>query len=575
MKITLILCTLIFSLSSRAGTLFDQLCAFNPNWRNHHCAVPTESERVFLSDKQYIQTHLELVLKVLKSADVSHLSQEQLVMRKQLTEVLSDYCLQGVFPINYYVSARIPVFIDEHNTHCAVGYLMRESGFENLAQSISKTDNYIWVKDLKGEEVLKWQQLSGFSLEELKLIQGAYDFYMPFALEAPNRIEIPQKPEVIAMGFQEKDLKKSQVKTGKNTFWIRGEGYAGVLNGRWEQNYSPTLPWIVGFYQSGKREGKWLEYYRGTDKLCRTEHWKNDQLNGIRTRFDREGNVIEEILFENGNAVLKTNYDLILQLKYVRKIVGENKVWTEVYETCGRMIASGHEMIYNPGNLQWFQNIELTALNTMSLASQTYSPGNSENSPRLFEEPPLVEYIKQGDWVFKIDSSNDYPDARYNQNNSSIVLFTKRFWRFGNDLNFKTQNFGGETNIPEFDSLHVSFTDGDINSFDGFFGKRRFRMELERYSAEELSSFRNYSIPLRIDPYGREQRYYTRFGSDVLYPDRSYHSGAVLKSIGFVNEKDEKIKKWQYYNQYGQLERIEEYILPKKKDIGLNEDQKR
>ncbi len=553
MKTTLIILMLGFSLSSHASTLFEQLCAFNPNWKQYSKHVPAESERIFLSDKQYIQAHLELVLGVLKAADVNHLTEEQLAMRTHLIDVLSDYRLQGSFPMNYYRAERIPVFIDEHNTHCAVGYLMRESGFENLAQSISKADNYIWVKDLKGDQVMEWQQLSGFSLEELKLIQGAYDSYMPFALEAPNRIEIPQKPEVIALNFKRQDLDERDIEAGRNKIWIRGEGKGNVLHGRWEQNYSPTLPWIVGFYQNGNREGKWLEYYQGTNSLCRTEHWKNDKLNGIRTRFDRSGDVIEEILFENGNAVLKTNYDLGQQLKYVRKPLGDNKVWTEIYDLGGRMIASGHETIHNPGNLQWFQNIELTALNTMSLASQTYSSerlttgsnSNVGNPVRLYDEPPLVEYIKQGDWSyyedFKGESASHLTILQSFSRLSGEILPSGTMWEITKDL-------------PQFDSLKVNFSDGNVNWLNGFHKKGRSRIEFEWFTEAEYSLLTGY-LPISVyDPYAGQR----------------YNSWAQLKSYGFVNENDEKIDKWYYYNEYGQLSKVEEFIQPEKKEFVLS-----
>ena len=551
------------SLSSHASTLFEQLCAFNPNWSKYKTAVPGENERVFLSDKQYIQTHLGFVLEVLRSADVAHLTSKQRTMRTHLITVLSDYRLQGTFPINYYRSERIPVFIDEHGTHCAVGYLMLETGYENLAQQISKADNYVWVKDLKDEQVIEWQQLSGFSLEELKLIQGAYDSYLPFALEAPNYIEIPQKPEVVCLDFRKKEVSETVSGTRTKKIWIRGEGKNGTLHGKWEQNYSTDLPWIAGFYQHGKREGKWLEYYRGTNKLCRTEHWKNDKLNGIRTRFDRNGNVIEEILFENGNAVLKTNYELGQSLKYVRKPLRDSLIWTEVYDLAGNRIASGHETFHNPGNLQWFQNIELTALNTMMLSSQslessritTGRASGFDNSVSLFEEPPLVEYVKQGDWVYKWDASNDYLAAR-ERGESPVSLFVKQFSHFGNEIARGTQVFGigfGEMNtIPVFDSLQVNYTDGDINAFNGFCAKQRFRMEFEYYTPEESVLLGYY--PIRIQHYLFEQR-------------ESYHSGTQLKSIGFVNENDEKIKTWRYYDVNGELSRTEEFIKPQKKEI--------
>lgn len=556
MKIILFLLTFGLGIAAHAGTLFEQLCAFNPNWNQYKHAVPVESERVFLSDKSYIQTHLELVTGILKSADLKDLDENQRAMRTHLIEVLSDYRLQGVFPVNYYRSGRIPVFIDEHNTHCAVGYLMRESGFGNLALQISKADNYIWVKDLEGEQVMEWQQLSGFTLEELKLIQGAYDSYMPFALEAPNRIEIPQKPEVISLNFEPDDLARTRSKSGTHRVWIRGEGKGTVLHGRWEQNYSPVLPWIVGFYQHGKREGKWLEYYRGTNQLCRTEHWKDDKLNGIRTRFDREGNVIEEILFENGTAVVKTNYELGQSLKFVRKPVRDSIVWTEVYDLAGNRIAAGHELIHNPGNLQWFQNIELTALNTMMLSSQSHlsdrivsvGSSHSEKPTQLFEEPPLVEYIKQGDWMYFVD-----PGA----NNPGVNLFTNRFSHFGYDLQLKTGNFGNTPDIPEFDSLLVSYLNGDVSAFNGFHQQKRFRMELEWYPDR-------YTMPFYQSYHGTERSLPGRRGQFDLF--------SQMKSVGFVNEQDEKIGKWQYFNSDGQLARIEEFILPEKKELVSTKD---
>ncbi len=560
MKTTVILLMLGFSLSSHATTFFEQLCAFNPNWSKYKHCVPVENERVFLSDKQYIQSHLELVLGILKSADVLHLNEKQLTMRTHLMAVLSDYRLQGVFPINYYRSERIPVFIDEHNTHCAVGYLMKESGYGNLARTISTTDNYIWVKDLKDEQVIEWQQLSGFSLEELKLIQGAYDSYMPFALEAPNRIEIPQKPEVIALTFKQKDLDHAESKTGKNKFWIRGEGKERVLHGRWEQNYSPALPWIVGFYQDGKREGKWLEYYQGTDQLCRTEHWKNDKLNGIRTRFDRSGNVIEEILFQDGKAILKTNYELNQSLKYVRKPLGDNEVWTEIYDLGGvMMIASGHETIHNPGNLQWFQNIELTALNTISLASQAYSDtrltvgSNSSNelgSVRLYDEPPLVEYIKQGDWSYYEDVLNVNLSVLASTESHLIHEYlTGRLKSFGRGSSLGPIDLKTPESNSRFDSLKVNFSDGNMNWLNGYSKKVRSRMEFEWFTPEEFSGSAILPISSIYNPYGHQR----------------YNVWSQLKSVGFVNENDEKINKWYHYDEYGQLSKVEEFLKPQKR----------
>jgi hypothetical protein len=91
-------------------------------------------------------------------------------------------------------------------------------------------------------------------LDELKLIQGAYDFYLPNAFLLPNKYEVPQKPEQVVRYFDGKTKK----------VWCLGEGSDGDLHGKWIQNYSASLPWIEGYFEHGKRSGRWKEYYKGT-----------------------------------------------------------------------------------------------------------------------------------------------------------------------------------------------------------------------------------------------------------------------------------------------------------------------
>jgi hypothetical protein len=132
--------------------------------------------------------------------------------------------------MNYYQREPIPVFIDEHGMHCAVGYLMMLTGEEEMAQRISKTDNYAWVKDIHDPARPAWQRASGLTVENLKLIQGAYDFYMPNALFLANRYETPQMPACTTAYFTGKK-QKPVAKKESNIWFRRGKG---VLNGKWE-----------------------------------------------------------------------------------------------------------------------------------------------------------------------------------------------------------------------------------------------------------------------------------------------------------------------------------------------------
>lgn len=65
-------------------------------------------------------------------------------------ENLRIYALAGLYPRNTDTpDRRIPVFVDDRNTACAVGHLMRASGREALVGSIRVGDNHVRVMDIK------------------------------------------------------------------------------------------------------------------------------------------------------------------------------------------------------------------------------------------------------------------------------------------------------------------------------------------------------------------------------------------------------------------------------------------
>ena len=545
---------------------FQQLCAFNPNWKKYETRVPELEYQQFKSDKEYIQSHLKSVIGILKSNPTSHLSQNQYQSRIHLIDVLDHYRLSGKFPINYHIKKRIPVFIDENGTHCAVGYLLRETGFGSVAKRISKTNNYVWVKEIIDPELRAWQQHYGFSLEELKLIQGAYDFYLDDALTLPNRLEIPQKPDVMLLYFDNSDFSNFNI-------WCKGEGSNGVLNGKWIQNYAFGQPWIVGYYKNGERTGKWEEYYQGTTQLCRTEHWKDDKLNGLRTRFDRNGNIIEKIYFEDGNAVTKINYDLGYNPKtYVRTPIDSVTVETQIFDLQGNCIAKGRELIYNPGNLQWFQNIELTALNTFSLSAESMQMNSNYNdlamngsvkefhSPRSFQTPSLVEYKKIGSWTYYRENVTDlskFIEALVVENKLDI----KSQFSFFMEVNWNLSSYFPFRNYTDiYDSLQVIYTDNKIQELE-LIGATNY----ERY---ELVHRAGYEFELdNIDFYSYRRSAYDivsrRRANDIIRRRSSYDIVSTLEAIGRIDEHGNKTGIWYYFGNDGTVSTKYEFVLPK------------
>lgn len=565
---TIITSILLFALVQQvsASSYFNQLCEFNPNWKKYETRVSQKEAIHFSSEVEYIQAHLKSVLSILESNPTDHLTVSQLNSRLHLIDVLAGYREAGKFPINYYITERIPVFIDQNNTHCAVGFLLQESGNESLAQEIAASDNYIWVKEITDPRVIEWQVNSGFTLEELKIIQGAYDYYAPNAFHAPDRYETPQKPECKKVYFEDKQT-GAELEHIEANVWFSGEGDQGVLNGRWEQNYAVGIPWIEGFFKDGKRTGQWKEYYQGTDKLCRTENWRDDKLNGMRIRFDRDGEIIEEIMFKDGNAVTKTNYDRAEGTKSIRTPLDSVNLYTEVYTLAGRLLATGNEQVHNPGNLLWFQNIELTALNSAAISARTdvqgfipsATPYFDPSQPRthrqigvydgperssLFQTPSLVEYKKEGRWVYYRDA--DQTLAGHYDRLSISNRIKVDFQHFKTELSVMMVVMDEIRLKSQFDSIVVQY---ENNLVCDFFG----------YNDDDFKHlhFTYYPILMTVSEY-------------IFYDE--YHNpikiklAPKLKIVGEYNSNGLRIGEWKHYDAYANLFKVEKYLIPQKEE---------
>ncbi len=557
-KYAVLLLLTLFTHESFANSFYNQLCDFNYNWLKYENRIIDTDAKLFNSDVDYIQSHLGEVILILKANPTNYLNSEEKASRFNLIRALEVYCQKGIFPVNKYRKERTPVFIDEYNTHCAVGHLLEKTGREKLAQRIANANNYAWVKEITNPELLVWQKQSGLSLEELKLIQGAYDFYPMLNLHDPNKYEIPQKPEFMTLFFD----KNESNKTEKKKIWCKGEGLNGILHGRWEQNYSEKLPWIVGFFNKGKRTGQWKEYYQGTNKLCRTENWRNNKLNGVRKRFNKAGLIIEEILFKNGRAITKTNYDLNGSLKFIRTPLDSNIVWTEVYTTGGSILAYGKEKVHNPGNLMWFQNIELTALNTAAITSRDLQKTNSfrggnqpiymnpESGTGLYNAPPLVEYKKEGEWVYYKDYNIEEVKTFESKFHNMIYIHYTLL-----EVEMRPYFIGIENQkiIEDYDSIVIHYVNNNITDFIGF---------SENQYLHFIFKFQHGLIPTFIMNYSQYSR--------RMWDSNSYTQDIRMKMVGQYNKNKERIGRWIYYDFNQNIIRTDSYITPWKEEKSEN-----
>lgn len=159
------------------NTTYDNLVAVNKCWAAHSLDLQLPDVKERLSDRGWIRLHLSLVEQALRQANVSQLTTVQKNNRTKALDYLNQYWHQGNFPMNDKYAVRTPIFIDEYNNFCAVGYLVKATGHEAISRMIASKTNLAYVKEMNYPELKDWAKEYGFSLEELAWIQPGYGPY--------------------------------------------------------------------------------------------------------------------------------------------------------------------------------------------------------------------------------------------------------------------------------------------------------------------------------------------------------------------------------------------------------------
>ena len=174
--IALFLAILIANTVVSQANAYQQLVGVNSTWQiqpDVNNSLMAQSAK-YLSEQQLIQFHLQQVEKLLRNRTVNNQSLAQQQQRAKLLDILHQYWIAGKFPQNTLHQNRQPYFIDDFNTYCAVGYLLQQSGADAVAKEIHQTQNYAYLADIHHPQLMNWVQQSGFSFDELTLIQPGY-----------------------------------------------------------------------------------------------------------------------------------------------------------------------------------------------------------------------------------------------------------------------------------------------------------------------------------------------------------------------------------------------------------------
>jgi len=125
-------------------------------------------------DDWRVGQHFKHVEVNLRARDVSHLPHQLRQVREDHLNQLHAYAARGVFPRNHEQLVFAPCFIDRDNRECAVANLMMFSGHTETVHQIAAVANYAYVPQMNFPELEDWSRQSGFSKEELALIQPGY-----------------------------------------------------------------------------------------------------------------------------------------------------------------------------------------------------------------------------------------------------------------------------------------------------------------------------------------------------------------------------------------------------------------
>ena len=126
-------------------------------------------------DRVRIQRHLQAVEVELRARDVGHLPPALRAERRRNLDRLHAYWTAGEFPHNDdFPGERVPYFIDDDGVVWAVGFLVVDTGFADVAAEIRDTENTARLLAMTHPALPAWIAASGLSAEECARIQPEY-----------------------------------------------------------------------------------------------------------------------------------------------------------------------------------------------------------------------------------------------------------------------------------------------------------------------------------------------------------------------------------------------------------------
>jgi hypothetical protein len=209
--------------------------------------------------------------------------------RAELLGYLGEYIAKGITPQNTRLPWRTPVFIDDFDNICAVGYLIERSVGRALPERIAAQHRHDYLEDIAGAmpEVRAWIESSGLTLDELASIQPGYEAPM---VEQWSIWALGGKVRP-ADGPYERELPYEGITT-------RGTFRGGQMNGVWTRTDRKGR--VHGSGQLARGRGTWHSFYPDGKRLA-AGPYDASLPHGAWTFYHPSGHVAAEGRFEHGS----------------------------------------------------------------------------------------------------------------------------------------------------------------------------------------------------------------------------------------------------------------------------------
>lgn len=84
------------------------------------------------------------------------------------------YQKKGVFPSNTFTGGKANVWLDAAGNYCAAATIIKMSGQDALVAKVAEQNNFIRLADVEQGPLMDWMLTSGFTQEEIALIQEPF-----------------------------------------------------------------------------------------------------------------------------------------------------------------------------------------------------------------------------------------------------------------------------------------------------------------------------------------------------------------------------------------------------------------